>query len=39
MHRRYRPPKVLSAHQRNKFRRPHLFTDMAVYATVIELCQ
>jgi len=38
MHRRYRPPKVLSDHQRNKLCRPttpaaHLFTDMAVYAT------
>jgi len=39
MHRRYRPPKYYLLTNTTNFAGPHLFTDMAVYATVIELCQ
>ena len=42
MHRRYRPigpQKYYLLTNATNFASPHLFTDMAVYATVIELCQ
>ena len=42
MHRRYRPiapQKYYLLTNATNFAGPHLFTDIAVYATVIELCQ
>jgi len=45
MHRRYRrhrpigPQKYYLLTNTTNFAGPYLFTDMAVYATIIELCQ